>query len=94
MKWKEDVLGILKRIQDLVEGEDRAVEALEKRCDRLEEQNKELFNRLMSRNWESFATYSRRPGEDAPREEYAEITPEADEENAGTAMEMTNDASE
>lgn len=45
----------LQRLLDLVEGEDRAVKALERTCSRLEKQNEELFQKLMARNFESYA---------------------------------------
>lgn len=86
MKWKEEFRGILERIRDLVEGEDRAVVRLEKRCDKLEEQNKELFDRLMARNWETYQTYQ--PTQDIDLGKVSALPPEQDEDNAGLVMEI------
>ena len=79
---------ILQRVLDLLEGENRAVEELELRCAELSKQNSELFDRLMARDWESFAIY-RSANKDAVKPSGGKpLAPEEDEENAGTFMDV------
>ena len=86
MGYKEELLNAIERVQDLLDGEDRAVKALERRCDKLEEQNDRLFDKLMSRDWESWIQ-TKQMLENAEHEErYQPLSPEQDEENAGMAL--------
>jgi len=86
MRYKEEVLTKLDRVLDLLEGESRAVEALEKRCDRLEEQNEKLFEKLMSRNWETWVQTMQMQQKSTPDVDYQPLRPDQDEENAGMAL--------
>jgi len=83
--------GKLQRLLDLVEGEDRAVKALERTCARLEEQNKGLFEKLMSRNWEEWVHTMQMDINKTPDIDYKPLAPDADEAMAGEAMEINND---
>jgi len=53
-----EILVIVSQLRDYIEGDDRTVKVLERRVQELEKQNRELFDRLMSRDWETYASYS------------------------------------
>lgn len=82
---------LVQRLLDYVEGEDRAVRALERRLEQLEEQNSSLFDRLMARDWESFASF--RPEESRLADlRTRPYDPAADDTNAGEIMEIKDEA--
>jgi hypothetical protein len=81
---------LVQRVLDYVEGESRAVVALERRLERLEKQNGELFDRLMARDWESFASF--RPEESTRHEARFTYDPAADDVNAGEILEIKDEA--
>ena len=91
MGYKEELLTGVERILDLLEGEDRAVKALERRCDRLEEQNEKLFDKLMSRDWETWVHTMQMQQSGSPDIDYRGLNPEQDEENAGMVLEIKED---
>ena len=84
----------LQRLLDLVEGEDRAVKALERQVESLEAQNKALFEKLMSRNWEEWIHTMQMDINKTSYVEYMPLAPDADEAMAGEAMEIKDDTSE
>ena len=92
MGWMREVLETVERIKDIVEGENRAVKALERLNERLEEQNKELFNKLMARDWESWVSQAALEQAGTPDIDYKEISPEYDDNNAGEILEMSDDS--
>ena len=91
MGVKDEINEKLQRLLDLVEGEDRAVKALERNLERVEKQNVDLFNRLMARKFEDYAMHSE--GKGIVAETFEELAPEADEGMAGEAMEISDDTS-
>jgi len=91
MGVKDEINEKLQRLLDLVEGEDRAVKALERTCSRLEKQNEDLFNRLMARKFEDYALHAE--GKNLAMETFKEFDPEEDEAFAGEAMEISDDTS-
>ncbi len=78
---------LLKQTIGFLEGEYRAVTSLERRNTELEKQNKELFDRLMARDLETYATYNlQRASEGLEAENKASLAPEEDEDNAGLVL--------
>ncbi len=88
-KKLEEVEGMLNRAIDLLEGEDRAIKALERRCEKLDEQNEQLFDRLMARDFETYAT---RPQVTDVVATSRELALDEDEDNAGLALEIPDDS--
>jgi len=78
----------LDRIIDMLEGEDRAVKALEKRLDQVEDQNQILFDRLMAIDWERYATYKPDPVSERYIPAESPLAPDQDDANAGEMLEI------
>lgn len=87
MFWSRELLDKVDRLLDMVEGDGRAVAVLERRLEQVEAQNSQLFDRLMSIDWEKYAMLKPETGE-------AYMTPERgmdedeDEANAGEILEI------
>ena len=79
----------VQRLLDLVEGEDRAVVALEKQVERLEKQNQDLMDRFMARDFDSYAMVSRMEGE---VDDFKELPLDEDADNAGEILEISDDS--
>lgn len=79
----KEVLVIVTQVRDYVEGDDRAVRMLERRVEALEEQNKQLFDRLMARDWEAYATMK-----DGSSEELTQRVPRLTDDLAGDFAEI------
>lgn len=82
------VLEGVERMLELVEGQGSIVVMLERRVEELEAQNKELFDRLMARDWDSFATRPEAWRQQGLQQGQAVPGPLEDLENAGEIMEI------
>ena len=87
MGFKKKVLGELEKVVDLLVAEKRAVDLLEGEVKRLREENRELFDRLMARDWDGFVLKQQMGLVGKEMEPWQEELPEdADEANAGEVL--------
>uniref|UniRef100_A0A6M3LPT1 Uncharacterized protein n=1 Tax=viral metagenome TaxID=1070528 RepID=A0A6M3LPT1_9ZZZZ len=86
MGLKKQIFEKVQRILDLVEGEDRAVKGLEREIEHLREENKELRDRFMARNFEEYRIYE--PARYESEMDQLALPEDADDANAGEILEI------
>jgi len=78
----------VERILDMVEGEGRAVVMLEARMKVLEDQNQQLFDRLMAVDWEKYAMFRPDKADATYHPMEAPLAEVQLEDNAGEILEI------
>jgi len=94
MFFRKGIRERLEKLEKLLEEENRRalfVVSSEKRVRELERQNRELFDRLMSKNFPEFTTY-REEAEAHHLAKFEPLSEDADEQNAGEILEITDEA--
>ena len=76
----------VKRLVVAISAKNETIDLLRDEVEELRGDRSKLMDRIMSRNWETFRTYS--PSENVPGTEVQPPPPEADELNAGEILDI------
>jgi hypothetical protein len=86
MRYKAEILRILKRLENALDSEKGKVEILSGQVERLEKQNQDLLDRVMARTYEELRMFQ--DGQGQGLDQTKELLPEEDEDNAGEILEI------
>ena len=85
LRYKVEILRVLKKLENAFDQERVQVETLKNQVDRLERQNRDLLDRVMSRSYEELRTYAG----DNSRDQLGEYPGEDyDEDLAGEVIDL------